>query len=62
MAASALPVAEGHQAEAAFRIHKSELSIRPVWHWKERRVLTTRDYSRERIEGLRAAGAIVGAS
>ena len=26
------------QAEAAFRIHKSELSIRPVWHWKERRV------------------------
>ncbi len=25
-------------AEAAFRIHKSELSIRPVWHWKERRV------------------------
>jgi transposase len=26
------------QAEAAFRIHKSELSIRPIWHWKERRV------------------------
>jgi transposase len=26
------------QAEAAFRIHKSELSIRPVWHQKERRV------------------------
>lgn len=26
------------QAEAAFRIHKSELSIRPVWHHKERRV------------------------
>ena len=26
------------QAEAAFRIQKSELSIRPVWHWKERRV------------------------
>ena len=26
------------QAEAAFRIHKSELSIRPVWHWKEHRV------------------------
>jgi transposase len=26
------------QAEAAFRIHKSELSLRPVWHWKERRV------------------------
>ena len=26
------------QAEAAFRIHKSELSIRPVWHYKERRV------------------------
>ncbi len=26
------------QAEAAFHIHKSELSIRPVWHWKERRV------------------------
>jgi transposase len=28
------------QAEAAFRIHKSELSIRPVWHQKERRVRT----------------------
>jgi transposase len=26
------------QAEAAFRIHKSELSIRPVWHQKARRV------------------------
>jgi transposase len=26
------------QAEAAFRIHKSELSIRPLWHQKERRV------------------------
>lgn len=26
------------QAEAAFRIHKSELSIRPVWHHKARRV------------------------
>lgn len=26
------------QAEAAFRIHKSELSMRPVWHQKERRV------------------------
>ena len=26
------------QAEAAFRIHKSELSIRPVWHRTERRV------------------------
>lgn len=26
------------QAEAAFRIHKSELSIRPVWHHKEDRV------------------------
>jgi transposase len=26
------------QAEAAFRIQKSELSIRPLWHWKERRV------------------------
>jgi len=25
-------------AEAAFRIHKSELSIRPVWHHKARRV------------------------
>jgi len=25
-------------AEAAFRIHKSELSIRPVWHHKEERV------------------------
>jgi hypothetical protein len=27
------------QAEAAFRIHKSELSIRPVWHQKTDRVL-----------------------
>ena len=26
------------QAEAAFRIHKSELSIRPVWHQKKERV------------------------
>ena len=26
------------QAEAAFRIHKSDLSIRPVWHHKEHRV------------------------
>ena len=26
------------QAEAAFRIHKSELSIRPLWHHKARRV------------------------
>jgi len=26
------------QAEAAFRIHKSDLSIRPVWHHKEPRV------------------------
>ncbi len=26
------------QAEAAFRIHKSELCIRPVWHHKARRV------------------------
>lgn len=26
------------QAEAAFRIHKSELGIRPIWHHKERRV------------------------
>jgi transposase len=26
------------QAEAAFRIHKSELSIRPIWHQKEERV------------------------
>ena len=26
------------QAEAAFRIHKSELSTRPVWHHKARRV------------------------
>jgi transposase len=26
------------EAEAAFRIHKSELSIRPVWHHKEKRV------------------------
>jgi transposase len=27
------------EAEAAFRIHKSELSIRPVWHQREERVL-----------------------
>ena len=26
-------------AEAAFRIHKSELSIRPIWHQREGRVL-----------------------
>ena len=26
------------EAEAAFRIHKSELSIRPIWHQKEDRV------------------------
>jgi len=27
------------EAEAAFRIHKSDLSIRPIWHQKEDRVL-----------------------
>jgi len=27
------------EAEAAFRIHKTDLSIRPVWHQKEDRVL-----------------------
>ena len=27
-----------YQAEAAFRIHKSELSIRPIWHQKAERV------------------------
>jgi len=27
------------EAEAAFRIHKSELSIRPIWHHREDRVL-----------------------
>ena len=27
------------EAEAAFRIHKSDLNIRPVWHQKEDRVL-----------------------
>jgi transposase len=27
------------EAEAAFRIHKSELSIRPIWHQREGRVL-----------------------
>jgi transposase len=26
------------EAENAFRIHKSDLSIRPVWHQKEKRV------------------------
>jgi transposase len=28
------------QAEAAFRIHKSDLSIRPIWHQKKERVLS----------------------
>jgi transposase len=28
------------EAEAAFRIHKSDLSIRPIWHQKEGRVLS----------------------
>jgi transposase len=27
------------EAEAAFRIHKSDLGIRPIWHQKEQRVL-----------------------
>jgi transposase len=27
------------EAEAAFRIHKSELSIRPIWHHREHRML-----------------------
>jgi hypothetical protein len=27
------------EAESAFRIHKSDLSIRPIWHTKEDRVL-----------------------
>jgi len=27
------------EAEAAFRIHKSELSIRPIWHKRDDRVL-----------------------
>ena len=27
------------EAEAAFRIHKSDLSLRPIWHQKEDRVL-----------------------
>jgi len=27
------------EAEAAFRIQKSDLSIRPIWHWREDRVL-----------------------
>ena len=27
------------EAEAAFRIHKSDLSIRPIWHQREERVL-----------------------
>ncbi len=26
-------------SEAAFRIHKSDLSIRPIWHQKQERVL-----------------------
>jgi len=28
-----------NQAESAFRIHKSELHLRPMWHQKEERVL-----------------------
>ena len=28
------------EAEAAFRIHKSDLALRPIWHQKEERVLT----------------------
>lgn len=28
------------EAEAAFRIHKSDLSLRPIWHQKEERVLS----------------------
>ena len=27
------------EAEAAFKIHKTDLSIRPIWHQKEERVL-----------------------
>ena len=27
------------EAEAAFRIHKSDLALRPIWHQKENRVL-----------------------
>ncbi len=27
------------EAEAAFRIHKSDLSLRPIWHQKQDRVL-----------------------
>ena len=27
------------EAEAAFRIHKSDLRIRPIWHQKDERVL-----------------------
>ena len=26
------------EAEAAFRIHKSDLSLRPIWHQKQERV------------------------
>ena len=26
------------EAEAAFRVHKSDLAIRPIWHHKERRI------------------------
>ena len=29
------------EAEAAFRIHKSDLSIRPVWYQKQKRVERT---------------------
>ena len=39
------------QAEAAFRIHKSDLSIRPIWHQKSERVQAHPDSSG--LPGLR---------
>jgi hypothetical protein len=37
--AAALGYIQLTEAEAAFRIHKSDLGLRPIWHQKEERVL-----------------------
>jgi len=37
------------EAEAAFRIHKSDLQIRPVWHQREDRVLAHRPPKTRRL-------------
>ena len=44
------------EAEAAFRIHKSDLSIRPIWHQKEIRtrcISTPTDHQQILLEKLR---------